>query len=668
MEHKDPYIGRMLDNRYEILERIGTGGMAVVYKAKCHRLNRLVAVKILKSDLAQDEDFRRRFNAESQAVAQLSHPNIVSVYDVSRGGDIEYIVMELIDGITLKQYMEKRGQLNWRESLHFVTQIMRGLSHAHSRGIVHRDIKPQNVMVLRDGSVKVADFGIACLENAAQTLTQEALGSVHYISPEQARGDRIDARSDIYSAGVVLYEMLTGRLPFEGDSAVSVAIQHLSSVPLAPREINPDIPEQLELICMKAMAPDLDKRYPSADAMIADLEAFRKNPGVNLDFELSDLRTEESDEPTQKLRTPVPPQSHRPGRESSYERSRRYEDDRYDERPSRLSGGKKAALIGGGAVVVVVVLFFLFRAIFASMVPAAADTYAVPRLIGMTEEQANQQASVADGTFQVVVAGTEASDAAVGEIVRQDPEPETEKKGELPITINVWISAGEDVGTMPDLTTNPVTYEQALTILQDLVEEYELNIQPYEETQKEYNDELAADVIISTTPTAEAELHKGDTITFVLSRGPQTVPLIDCVGQERSWAEDQLKNVLGLEVVVHEEASDTVQEGYIIRQDPTGTTEVPAGSTVELWVSTGPEDSTGEEGMEMIMIPLPDDRETVTLQVLQDGNEILNETVNCADYQYTFPLPVYGSGTSYVEILIDGQHSSASQEVTFGGL
>ncbi len=669
MEHKDPYIGKMLDNRYEILERIGTGGMAIVYKAKCHRLNRLVAVKILKSDLAQDEDFRRRFNAESQAVAQLSHPNIVSVYDVSKGGDIEYIVMELIDGITLKQYMEKRGQLNWRESLHFITQIMRGLSHAHSRGIVHRDIKPQNVMVLRDGSVKVADFGIACLENAAQTLTQEALGSVHYISPEQARGDRTDARSDIYSAGVVLYEMLTGRLPFEGDSAVSVAIQHLSSVPLAPREVNPDIPEQLELICMKAMAPDLEKRYPSADAMIADLEAFRKNPGVNLDFELSDLRPEETDEPTQKLRSAVPPQLHRQGREPSYERGRRWEEDRYeDERPSRLSGGKKIALIGGGAVVVVVVLFFLFRAIFASFVPAAPDTYAVPTLVGLTEEQANQQASVVDGTFQVVVAGTEASDAAVGEIVRQDPEPNTEKKGELPITINVWVSAGEDVGTMPDLTTNPMTYDQAMTILRDLVDEYELNVQSYEEAQKVYDDEVAADIIISTTPAANKELHKGDTITFVISRGPQTVPLINCVGQERSWAEDQLKNVLGLEVVVHEEASDTVAAGLVIRQNPDATTNVPAGSTVELWVSTGPEESTGEEGMEMIMIPLPDDRETVTLQVLQDGNEILNETVNCADYQYTFPLPVYGSGTSYVEILIDGQHSNASQEVTFGGL
>ena len=667
MEHKDPYIGRMLDNRYEILERIGTGGMAVVYKAKCHRLNRLVAVKILKSDLAQDEDFRRRFNAESQAVAQLSHPNIVSVYDVSRGGDIEYIVMELIDGITLKQYMEKRGQLNWRESLHFITQIMRGLSHAHSRGIVHRDIKPQNVMVLRDGSVKVADFGIACLENAAQTLTQEALGSVHYISPEQARGDRIDARSDIYSAGVVLYEMLTGRLPFEGDSAVSVAIQHLSSVPLAPREINPDIPEQLELICMKAMAPDLDKRYPSADAMIADLEAFRKNPGVNLDFELSDLRTEESDEPTQKLRTPVPPQSHRPGRESSYERSRRYEDDRYDERPSRLSGGKKAALIGGGAVVVVVVLFFLFRAIFASMVPAAADTYAVPRLIGMTEEQANQQASVADGTFQVVVAGTEASDAAVGEIVRQDPEPETEKKGELPITINVWVSAGEDVGTMPDLTSTPVTYEQALTILQDLVEEYELNIQPYEETQKEYDDELAVDVIKSTTPAANEELHKGDTITFVLSRGPQTVPLIDCVGQERSWAEDQLKNVLGLEVVVHEEASDTVQEGHIIRQDPTGTTEVPAGSTVELWVSTGPESSGGGESDYPVIVPLPTDRDTAVVLIIQDGEEVCNQPVDCS--QGNFVWTIYGSGTSQVQVYVDGELvESISGEVSFDGI
>ena len=198
----DQYIGKMLDDRYEILELIGSGGMANVYKARCHRLNRLVAIKILKSDLADNADFRRRFHDESQAVAQLSHANIVSVYDVSTNPDREYIVMELIDGITLKQYMERRGHMDWREALHFITQIMRGLSHAHSRGIIHRDIKPQNIMVLRDGSVKVADFGIACLADSAPTLTQEALGSVHYISPEQARGDRIDARSGSVSRAV----------------------------------------------------------------------------------------------------------------------------------------------------------------------------------------------------------------------------------------------------------------------------------------------------------------------------------------------------------------------------------------------------------------------------------------------------------------------------------
>ncbi len=237
----DQYIGKLLDNRYEILERIGSGGMAVVYKAKCHWLNRFVAVKILKEDLAQDEEFRRRFHEESQAVAMLSHPNIVAVYDVSRSPELDYIVMELIEGITLKQYMQKRGgKLSWKESLHFITQIMKALSHAHSRGIIHRDIKPHNIMVLRDGSVKVADFGIARLVSASQnTMTQEALGSVHYISPEQARGSRIDARSDIYSAGVVLYEMLTGRLPYEGDSPVAVAIQHINSIPLSPGRWSP---------------------------------------------------------------------------------------------------------------------------------------------------------------------------------------------------------------------------------------------------------------------------------------------------------------------------------------------------------------------------------------------------------------------------------------------
>ena len=239
----DQYIGKLLDNRYEILELIGVGGMARVYKARCHRLNRLVAVKILRDDLVQDAELRRRFHDESQAVAMLSHPNIVAVYDVSRSSDFEYIVMELIDGITLKQYMQKKGnKLNWREALHFITQIVKALGHAHSRGIIHRDIKPHNIMVLRDGSVKVADFGIARVASGGHsTLTQEALGSVHYISPEQARGSHIDARSDLYSAGVVLYEMITGRLPFEGHPGLGShpAYQLHPALPPGDRPLHP---------------------------------------------------------------------------------------------------------------------------------------------------------------------------------------------------------------------------------------------------------------------------------------------------------------------------------------------------------------------------------------------------------------------------------------------
>ena len=378
-------IGKMLDNRYELLEVIGSGGMAIVYKAKCHRLNRLVAVKVLKSDLAEDADFRRRFRDESQAVAMLSHPNIVSVYDVSRG-ETEYIVMELIDGITLKQYMEKRGQLNWREALHFITQIMKALAHAHSRGIIHRDIKPQNIMVLRDGSVKVADFGIACLANSANTLTQEALGSVHYMSPEQARGDRTDARSDIYSAGVVLYEMLTGRLPFEGDSAVSVAIQHLSSVPLSPREINPDVPEALELICMKAMASDLEKRYASADEMLADLEEFRKNPEVDLDFTIEDLHRETVDEPTQYI----------PAVHAVSNRAQPVPEEEDDDDPPRKKDLRRVFAIAASAVVAVAIIVLLWRAIFSDLFDGEQKPteYVVPYLVGMTIDEANENENV----------------------------------------------------------------------------------------------------------------------------------------------------------------------------------------------------------------------------------------------------------------------------------
>ena len=658
----DQYIGKMLDNRYEILERIGTGGMAIVYKAKCHRLNRLVAIKILKSDLAQNEEFRRRFNAESQAVAQLSHPNIVSVYDVSRGGDMEYLVMELIDGITLKQYMVKRGQLNWRASLHFITQIMRGLSHAHSRGIIHRDIKPQNIMVLRDGSVKVADFGIACLADSAQTLTQEALGSVHYISPEQARGDRPDARSDIYSSGVVLYEMLTGRLPFEGESAVSVAIQHLSSIPLAPREINPDVPEQLELICMKAMAPDLEHRYQSADAMIADLEAFRKNPEVEMKFDLSDLRPEENDEPTRTIRT-MPSHTvtipvHQP--ERNYPRRERDE----DEEPRRTGSGKRGVLVGAVTVAAVAVVIVLFKTILGSFAPAVVDQYQVPDLYNMTIEEAENDPRI-EGVFEIQKAGSEFSaDVPEGHILRQDPKKGETRKGSQ-LVIQVWVSAGEETGEVPDLENK--SEQDARILLEKLNKEYnlELTVEAPEEL-KQFSEEITEGYVIKTEPAQGEILKKGDTVKLILSKGPDIKPVtvLPFVGMSIDSVLSQLESYkLTCDAADVEVVDSDKPGGTIVWQSPASGETVPEWTTIKFRVSAGLASSALP-----ITVDIPQngkDIVKVEIYVGDEPNPQYSETVYEADGAVSTTL--YGTGRKMVKVYFDGVlDQKQSYERSFG--
>ena len=581
----DQYIGKMLDNRYEILERIGTGGMAIVYKAKCHRLNRLVAIKILKSDLAQNEEFRRRFNAESQAVAQLSHPNIVSVYDVSRGGDMEYIVMELIDGITLKQYMERRGQMDWRESLHFIIQIMRALEHAHSRGIIHRDIKPQNIMVLRDGSVKVADFGIACLQNNAQTLTQDALGSVHYISPEQARGEHIDARSDIYSAGVVLYEMLTGRLPFEGDTAVSVAIQHLSSVPLAPSEIREDVPKGLELICMKAMCADINKRYASATAMLEDLESFRKNPDIDMEYIREELKEKENTEATRYISKKELSEAVRNKKEKEKEK-----DELAAEKQEKtgIAGTKdekkRMAIIIGAFAGALLLIFLIFTLIFNGFGGGGDSSgHKVPDIRGMTVEEAEKLEGI-KGIFTIEVVGTkENSKYKDGEIISQDPSEGTLRKNNL--TIQVYVCAKVEKSYMP--TVLNMSESEAKSILNNM--SLGLNIQ----VQDKPSDTVAKGLVVATSPAAGAEIRQGNTVIIYISSGreikPVTVPNFVGMTEEKANLEAQK---LGLVVGASSSEYSDKPAGTVIRQSISATTEAKTGDNIYFTISLGPNNTT----------------------------------------------------------------------------
>ena len=635
----DQYIGKMLDNRYEILERIGTGGMAVVYKARCHRLNRLVAIKILKAELASDEDFLRRFQAESQAVAMLSHINIVSIYDVCRSDGLDYIVMELIDGMTLKQYMKKRGvPLNWREALHFITQIVRALGHAHSRGIVHRDIKPHNIMVLRDGSVKVTDFGIARLTSAAQaTLTQEALGSVHYISPEQAKGSHVDGRSDLYSVGVMLYEMLTGRLPYEGETPVFVAIQHINSIPISPRDLNPDIPEALEAITLKAMAPNPDQRYLSAEELLEDLKGFRRNPG-NAATQPAPKPEEEVEEPTmvmpvssivtkaaeeappvpeKEVEEAVPPVTaeeetaaeepvvqpvHIPQekKKKAKPRPEAEEEDREYVRPPRR--GMPPGLIGFFSVVIFLcaVGYFLYTFLLKDIL-MPPEQYTIPDLRGYTVEQISNNPTILAG-FSIEVSHT-ISDSQYdpGEICRQQPSANDLVKDPDTI-IYVTVSSGAEQMYMPD-----VVNMEARAALQLLQNDMRLKVKQ----ASDYSNEIAKGHIISCTLMEGTLVEKGDEVTIVISKGPEpvTINVIPFIDVNIETAKLQAEG-LGLTVgTVDYYYSDQYAADRVIWQSIPADTMVEPGTVINFWVSLGSETAPSDP----VISPTPEPSEEIPL-------------------------------------------------------
>ncbi len=597
----DKYIGRLLDNRYEILEVIGTGGMAVVYKARCHRLNRLVAIKILKDDYLEDEDFRRRFHAESQAVAMLSHPNIVSVYDVSTSIMADYIVMELIEGITLKQYMEKKGVLNWKETLHFAIQIAKALEHAHSRGIVHRDIKPHNVMVLKNGSVKVADFGIARVMSKGNTLTKEALGSVHYISPEQAKGGRVDSRSDIYSLGVVMYEMMSGRPPYDGDSPVAVAIQHINGGAVMPSSLNPNIPGGLEQIIMKAMAHEIGDRYSSASQMLTDMDEFRKEPGILFDYNTPPL-----DAVTNLQRPPLVLQTNRTTtaermagsmrmqrqrttggvvahngddrrRERSQAERRRRREEQEEENRSRIA---TIAIVACSLVAVIAIVIFLV-VLLGGGVTQPDDRIEVPNLIGQVFDDLEEHPDysiIHDSVYHDLI--------PEGQIIDQSP-----KFGEKVVRgtkINVIVSRGPapEIITVGDMDLEGRSRQSAIDRLSNLKLNLDIKI------EEEFNDTVDAGDVIRVDPQNDVQLTAGMKVTLYVSKGKEikTGVMPNLIESRKEQAMKSLDNQkLELKIRVEEIHDSIIAEGFVVRTEPEKGGDLVTGQEVTLYVSKGPE-------------------------------------------------------------------------------
>ena len=558
----DKYIGKILDDRYEIIELIGSGGMANVYKALCHRLNRYDAVKIMRDETAANTELRRRFRAESQAVAMLSHPNIVSVYDVSHSDDVEYIVMELIDGITLKQYLQKKSVLDPSEVLDFTIQTAKALEHAHSKGIIHRDIKPQNIMLLKDGMIKVADFGIASLENTIEENNGETVGSVHYIAPEQARGEAPDARSDIYSLGIVMYEMLTGKLPYVGNSDVEVAVKHMNTDPVTPRDIVPSIPEELERICLKAMNSNIDERYQSASEMLADLEKYKSQSLAAHVLEDSEAVLIDSEEPPRR-------------------------------RAQRSRRSKKIALSSGIlAVLLFVIIGFVFlngyflKDLFSDPVKVKVDNFVGRYYEDVINDKDYKKIYDFKVTFKVDL------EHEYGIILSQDPESGRSKtvsdKGSK-IVVEL-VCAAETVDDqkrllkVPDIVNHE--REEAISMVQDAGFTYSLEQAPSDSITKGY--------VISTDPVAGAAADEGSEIKIIISTGPEAVmtkvPQLKGLSKDAAIAKIESSN---LSIGSISTAESDLDAGTVIDQNIAAGTEIEEHTKISITVSSGPSGNGG---------------------------------------------------------------------------
>ena len=627
----DKYVGKRLDGRYEIREILGEGGMARVYKAFDNQENRMVAIKILKDEFLSNDEFLRRFKNESKAIAMLSHPNIVNVYDVSFGDLIQYIVMEYIEGITLKEFIENEGSLRWKDAVHFTIQILKALQHAHDKGIVHRDVKPQNIMVLADGTIKVTDFGIARFSRSDQrTITDKAIGSVHYISPEQARGEKTDEKTDIYSVGVMLYEMLTGKLPFQAESAVSVAIMQLQRDPQLPTEINASIPLGLEQITMHAMQKSQDKRYQTASEMLCDLGNFRKDPSMSFNYNYF-----VDDSPTRFVGGVVDTPEEKAPKKNTAQKEK---------------SGILPILTGIAIALVLATLVLGGIFLFDFFSGSATDNIPTPKFIGQKLEdiKKNEQYEI---DFNFKEEWGHNADYAYGIVYEQSIKEGNKVKSDTDITL--YISMGPKTKKVNDVTdkTESAAYS-------------ELEANGFKVLITEMaSDEYEAGHVIRTEPERFTTVAEGATVTIFVSTGKPTVMLDvpNVVGEPVEQAREKLQD---LKLLVTVEEVDIAwnqkyqPKGYVISQTPDSTSKkVPEGTEIKLYVSKG----TYKADLD---IELPENYEkkicTVSLWT-DDGRELMtSEKLDFTKVStYTFKNVVSTSKTAKYVVKITPENEAS---------
>lgn len=629
----DKYTGKKLDGRYEIRELIGVGGMANVYLCYDTIDDREVAIKILKDEFLNNDDFIRRFKNESKAIAVLSHPNIVKVIDVSFGDMIQYIVMEYIDGITLKEYIALQGVIDWKETLHLTTQILKALQHAHENGIIHRDIKPQNIMLLQDGTIKVTDFGIARFSSTAtRTMTEHAIGSVHYIAPEQARGEMTDGKADIYSVGVMMYEMLTGKLPFEADSAVSVALMQLQTTPKRPREINPSIPDGLEQITIKAMQKDTAQRYQSALDMLNDIERFRLNPSIVFEYKYF-----VDSEPTKYVGSLNKKSANRnSGYNDSY--SKKSESEEYmidefaDEDENEKPKTAQSVLKGVGLALILCLLVFGSLALFRGCSSASAQDVDIPNYVG---KQLAQVQSENGNKFVLVYENDFDENQELGVILSQDPEAGSKKVKEGS-TITLTVNSTDNEVKAPYILNE--SEADAIKAIQAR------NLTP--EILYIADTETTVGYVADVYPKAGVEVNIGSTIYVFVSKGAveDMVTIEDVTGYSYTMAKQKLEEK-GLLVEYKYDNESTKPKDEVIQQTPLQGGSVQKGYTVYLILS-GEKKETKEVP---ITVDLPTgEQDSVYLRVTVDGvvDEINSKNVIPKYNNFYYTFKVEGTSTN----------------------